>query len=109
MIARYTFPLGGFDAYLQGACHLPGQRFVEPATSRTTTSLGDIPSVTFLDLAFGVENEKYAIELFVSNATDEDAPLDINTECTHRRLRRSAVSRVRARPRTFGIRFSQDF
>ena len=39
--------------------------------------LGDIPSSTFLDLAFGIENEKYTFELFVANATDEDAPLSL--------------------------------
>jgi outer membrane receptor protein involved in Fe transport len=69
---------------------------------------GDIPSSTFLDLAFGVTNEKYAIELFLANATDEDAPIYVSSQCVPGTCG-VQPNGVTPRPRTIGIRFSQDF
>lgn len=107
LIARYSFPLGGFDAYTQGAF-----TYQDSASSALeifdNDLLGEIPSSTFLNLAFGIENEKYAIELFVSNATNEDAPLGVNTECATSVCGVQPLA-VRARPRTIGLRFTQDF
>jgi outer membrane receptor protein involved in Fe transport len=107
LIARYSFPLGAFDAYTQGAF-----TYQDSASSALEIAdndvLGDIPSSTFVNLAFGIEKEKYAIELFVANATNEDAPLGINTECATSVCGVQPIA-VRARPRTIGIRFSQEF
>jgi outer membrane receptor protein involved in Fe transport len=107
LIARYSFPLGAFDAHMQGAfsyqTEAPSQ--LELADNAI---YGDIPSSTFLDLSFGVKKDKYAIELFVANATDEDAPLGVTSECTPQ-VCGVQTKGVRARPRTVGIRFSQDF
>jgi hypothetical protein len=69
---------------------------------------GDIPSSTFVDLAYGFGNQKYNFEVFLSNATDEDAPLTVSSDCA------TGVCGVQPwgvqrRPRTLGIRFSQDF
>lgn len=108
VIARYSFPLAGFNAYTQGA--LTYQDSASSALELADNDvLGDIPSSTFLNLAFGLEkDEKYAIELFVSNVTDEDAPLGINTECATSVCGVQPIA-VRARPRTVGLRFSQKF
>ena len=78
------------------------------STSTTPPRSENIPSNTFLDLAFGIENEKYAIELFVANATDEDAPLFFDAECAPGVCGDQTYGVV-PRPRTFGIRFKQDF
>ncbi|HEX9706275.1 MAG TPA: TonB-dependent receptor [Steroidobacteraceae bacterium] len=107
LIGRYTFPLGGFDAHLQGAVAYQASR-LSNLNLADAAVYGDIPSSTFLDLAFGVENDKYAIELFVSNATDEDAPLYVTSECTPQVCGGQNYG-VKSRPRTIGIRFSQDF
>ena len=107
LIARYSFGLGGFDAYTQGA-------FVYQTSRASILSLddaeiyGEIPSSSFLDLAFGLENEKYTVELFVSNVTDEDAPLYLTSQCTPGVCGPQTYG-VQSRPRTVGIRFSQDF
>jgi iron complex outermembrane receptor protein len=107
LIARYSFPLGSFDAYTQSAL-----TYQDSASSALETEdneiLGDIPSSTYLNLAFGIEKEKWGLELFVSNATNEDAPLGINTECATSVCGVQPIA-VRARPRTFGIRYSYDF
>ena len=80
MIARYMFPLGAFDAHVQGSLAYEGSRSSDLDID-DAAEFGDIPSNTFLDLSFGIENEKYAIELFVANATDEDSPLFFDAEC----------------------------
>ena len=53
---------------------------------------GDIPSYTFVDLAFGVEKEKYSVELFLANATDEDVPLVLRCRVYPWRVRRSRLT-----------------
>ena len=107
VVARYSFPLSGFDAHVQGAFAYEGER---PSSLNVGNAaiLGDVPSSTFLDLAFGIENDKYAIELFVDNATDEDSPLDLDVECDTDVCGVQPYG-VSPRPRTFGIRFKQDF
>ena len=70
---------------------------------------GDIPSSNFLDLAFGVENDKYAIELYRVERHGRGRPA-LRDEPVH--SAGSAASQsygVQSRPRTIGIRFSQDF
>jgi outer membrane receptor protein involved in Fe transport len=110
VVGRYTFPLGSFEAHAQGA--------VVYQTSRASTlaladndAYGDIPSTTYLDLAFGIENDKYGIELYASNVTDEDAPLHVTSECTPQicgGVGNQAYG-VQSRPRSVGIRFKQEF
>jgi len=107
LIARYTFPLGGFEGHLQGAY---GYQASRPSIINVADNelYGDIPSSNFLDLAFGVENDKYAVELFLSNVTDEDAPIFVGSECTPQVCGVQPYG-VMIRPRTVGLRFSQDF
>ncbi len=107
LVARYSFPMGGFNAYTQGAVVYSASRASQLEIADNDI-YGDIPSTTFLDLAFGFEKDKYAVELFVANATDEDAPLYISSECTPQVCGIQNYG-VQSRPRTVGIRFSQDF
>jgi outer membrane receptor protein involved in Fe transport len=107
LVARYSFPLINFDAYTQGALVYQTER-ASILDQADLAVYGDIPSSTFLDLAFGIENEKYAVELFLSNATDEDSPLYVTSNCSPQ-VCGGQIYGVQSRPRTIGIRFSQDF
>jgi hypothetical protein len=107
LVARYSFGLGSYDAYSQAAAVYSASRASQLEIADNDI-YGDIPSSTFLDLAFGIENEKYTVELFLSNATDEDAPLNVSSECTPGVCGVQTYG-VQNRPRTVGIRFSQDF
>jgi outer membrane receptor protein involved in Fe transport len=107
LIGRYTFLMGNWDSYVQGAF-----TYQTDATTSLNVAdaqlLGDIPSTSFLDLAYGLGNDKYNFEIFLSNATDEDAPLTVSSDCS------TGVCGVQPwgvqrRPRTVGIRFSQEF
>ncbi len=107
LIGRYTFGLGSLEAYTQGA-----------VTYQTSTAsqldladnaiYGDIPASTFLNLAFGLEKDQYRVELYVANATNEDAPLGVTSQCTPQ-VCGVQTKGFKARPRTVGIRFSQSF
>ena len=105
LIGRYTFPTGNWESYLQGAL---SYQTSAPSTLPIANNelLGDIPSSTFLDLAYGLGNDKYNFEIFLSNATDEDAPVTVSSDCAVCEIQPWGVQR---RPRTMGIRFSQDF
>jgi outer membrane receptor protein involved in Fe transport len=107
LLGRFTFPTGNWESYVQGA--------ISYQTSAASTLvvadnevIGEIPSSTYLDLAYGLGNDKYNFELFLSNATDEDAPVSISTDCTPGVCGGQPWG-VQRRPRTIGIRFSQDF
>ena len=107
LVARYSFPLAGFDAYTQGA--LAYQTSAASQLELADNAIyGDIPSSTFLDLALGIKKNNYTAEFFVSNVTDEDAPLGVTSECTPS-VCGVQPKGVRSRPRTIGIRFSQEF
>ncbi len=107
VITRYSFPLGTFEAHLQGSLAHEGKRSSDLNVADNAIK-GDIPENTFLDLAFGIEREKWGIELSVQNATDEDAPLNILGECTPSVCGIQSYG-VRPRPRTIALRFRQDF
>ncbi len=98
LIARYDFDLGGFQAYMQGAFSYEGSRS-SLLNVDDAEILGDIPSATFLDLAFGLTNDKYGIEFFVSNALDEDDPLNLQGNCEPG-VCGAAAHGVTPRPRT---------
>ena len=107
IIARYHFGLGSFDAHVQSAVAYEGER-ASDMKSRDAAIKGDYEETTFVDLTAGIQNETFALELFVRNATDEDAALFVRNQCEPGTCG-SQLYNVRARPRTFGIRFSQDF
>ena len=107
LIARYEFPLGALESHLQGAMTYEGSRSSDLNVADAATK-GEMPSNTFLDLSFGVRKERWGIELFVKNATDEDAPLYLISQCATGTCGQQIYG-LRARPRTFGLKFTQDF
>jgi len=107
LIARYSFPMGGFNAYTQGtlAYQTSASSQLELADN---AAYGDIPSSTFLNLAFGAEFGKNTAELFIENVTNEDAPLGVTSECTPS-VCGVQTKGVKARPMTVGVRYTHDF
>lgn len=107
LLARYKFQLGNFDAHLQGALTFSGSAASDlPLADNLIT--GDIPSRSTLDLSAGISNDSYALELYVINATDEDAPLYKTQQCAIGVCGVQTYG-VRVRPTTIGIKFSQKF
>ncbi len=108
LIGRYSFPLGNFNAYTQGALAYQTSAASELEIADNDV-FGDIPSSTFLNLSFGAEWDKNTVELFIANVTNEDAPLGLTSECTPQVCGANQAKGVKSRPQTIGIRYSHDF
>jgi outer membrane receptor protein involved in Fe transport len=106
-IARYTFTMGGFDAHLQGALSYEGSRG-SSMNQGDNAIRGDVPSNTFIDITAGISNDVYSVDLFIKNATDEDAPLYLTSQCATGTCGTQNYG-VRSRPRTIGLKFTQEF
>ena len=69
---------------------------------------GNVPSNTFVDLSAGIRKDSYAFDLFIKNATDEDSPLYLTSQCATGTCGTQNYG-VRNRPITVGLKFTQDF
>lgn len=107
LVARYNFTLGQFDAHLQGALAHNGDRLADMDLT-VAPIIGKLPAWTTLDISAGIKNESWALDLFISNATNEDAPLYVTAECTLETCG-SQLYGVRHRPTSVALRFSKDF
>jgi outer membrane receptor protein involved in Fe transport len=107
VVARYTFPLGSFEANAQGSLAYESSR---PSTLGIEDNiiLGDLPSSTVIGLSTGIAKDSWTVELFVQNLTNEDAALGISTQCATGFCGVQPYA-LRLRPRTIGIQFSQEF
>ena len=108
LIARYDFPVGDLEAHLQGALTYEGSRPSELVPAENEFKNGDIPSSTVLDLSAGVGRNSWLLELFVKNATDEDAPIYVGQECAVFVCGVQTYA-LRRPPLTVGLKFSQEF
>jgi len=108
VVARYEFPLGSFEAFTQGALMYETSR---PSNLDTADNdvLGDIPSRTVLDLSGGIGKDSWTVDLFISNVTNEDAPIGISAQCATGICGVNQAYGIRTVPRTIGIKFSQEF
>jgi outer membrane receptor protein involved in Fe transport len=113
LVARYGFPIGGFEAHLQGVLAYESSRPSELNPAENALK-GDIPSSTVLDLSAGIGRNNWTLELFVKNATNEDAPTYLAQECAIYSAFGSEACGLqpyglRRAPTTFALRFSQEF
>lgn len=81
LTARYTFPVGDWEAH--------GQASVVYQTSRSPAvftadiaNLGQMPGFATVDFSFGAERGKTSLEVFVKNAFDSNGQLNRYTPCT---------------------------
>ena len=86
---RYTFPLAGWDAHVQGDVLYQSRFNVAlrtndpfPAGSNDVAILGGISGYATADFSVGVEHEKTSVELFVKNAFDSRGQVNRYTACT---------------------------
>jgi outer membrane receptor protein involved in Fe transport len=105
LIARYEFPFAGFDANVQGAVGYESSRPSDIIPDDNAV-LGDIPSSTVLDVSTGIARDSWGLELFISNLTNEDSPMDITSQCA---ICNDQAYGIRMRPRMIGLKFSQEF
>ena len=123
LIARYTFSLGNSDAFVQGALVHVGTRTTDLRLVERNL-LGNLPAYNSLDVSAGLRKDNWSINLYIDNAFDKRAALYKFTECgvticaAHYDPTTGYGSALYpngqvytgfSQPRTFGIRFKQDF
>ena len=104
---RYEFPVATFDSYVQGAVVYSDERRTD-LRDLENSIIGNMPSYTVADIAAGFGKDDWRLELFVSNVFDELAQVYRFAQCAES-VCGSEVYVVPQRPRTFGIKFSQEF
>ena len=117
LIAHYSFSLGSSDAFVQAALVHVGRRTTDLRLSERAL-LGDLPAYNSLDLSAGVQKGSWSADVYVNNAFDKRAAQYKYTECgvtncgAHNVVPQYPNGQVYtgfSQPRTFGIRFKQDF
>ena len=107
LTARYTFDVGSFEAHVQGQVLHEGERSTDLRTAERNI-LGDLDAYTLFDLTAGFGRGNWDVDFYIKNVFDERAQLSRFTQCAEAVCGEQAYTVV-ARPRTFGVRFSQDF
>ncbi|GAB3360075.1 TonB-dependent receptor [Lysobacter tyrosinilyticus] len=105
--ARYTFDLGGGEAYWQVALSHVGDRTTD-LREYQSFYLGKLEAYTLTDLSAGYRRGSWSLDFFLKNAFDERADLARFSECAAEVCGHQPYT-VTAQPRTFGVRFSQEF
>lgn len=105
--ARYTFDIGSYEAYWQAAVVAEGRRTSDLRTAERDI-LGDLPSYSMTDLGLGVRKNNWSVDFYVKNLLNDSVQYNVRTECAVAVCGAEPYI-VGAQPRTFGIKFSQDF
>lgn len=117
LVARYTFNLGGNDAFVQAAFVHVGRRTTDLRLLERSL-LGNLPAYNSVDLSAGIQKGSWSLNAYVDNVFDKRAALYKFTECgvtvcaAHNVVAQYPNGQVYtgfSQPRTFGIRFKQDF
>jgi outer membrane receptor protein involved in Fe transport len=115
-VGRYEFPVGNQKAHVQGAWVYQSSAWSDLRTAEREL-LGKQPAYNIFDLAAGIDNESWGLELFVKNVFDERAEIARYAECSTFQpgtnppvplcgLQPYTVTNT---PRTVGITFSKHF
>ena len=115
--ARYTWDVGSMEAYWQATYAHTGKRTTD-LRSYDRSIYGDMPAFDTLDLAFGLKKNNWSLDLFVKNVTDERGQMNRFLQCATSvcgaqgyddMYPNGQIYITPVQPRTFGVRFSQEF
>ena len=105
--ARYTFDVGEFEAFWQGAVVHEGKRSSD-LRDLENSIIGNLDGYTTLDLTAGFSRDNWSVDFYVKNATDENVQNYRFVQCPETICGAQRYTIV-SPPRTFGVRFSQEF
>ena len=118
LIARYTFDIGSFEAFVQGALVHVGERTSDLRLARTRASSATWTSYTVVDFSAGISRDNWSLTS-TSTTCSTSAP---RSPASPTAPKPSAAPRgvvpeypngqvytVTNQPRTFGISWSQEF
>jgi len=112
-IWRSSFEVGSFPSFFQVAASYTGQRWNDLDTLNVPARQ-KMDAYTLVNLSAGIEKESWSLGLFINNAFDERAEIDISdpgygTGIPGYVPPGTAWTTMTNRPRSYGIRFSQRF
>jgi outer membrane receptor protein involved in Fe transport len=107
LTARYTMDLWGGEAFGQATLVHEGSRRVDLRVAPNNT-VGDLKPYTLTDFSAGYRRDTWSLDFFIKNAFNTRAQLARFTECAIGTCGGQPYTVV-AQPRTFGVRFSQEF
>lgn len=107
MSARYEFPIGSKEAFVQGAVfHQGGTRSF--LTDTDFANVGGTKAFTTFDFSAGIKWDSWRLEAFIQNAFDKRGALSLNSACSTTFC--GPYSRVYpTKPQFFGIKAGYDF
>lgn len=113
LIARWNFPMGSFDSFVQGAAVYNGKAWSDLRDGDRAV-MGEQDAYTIVDFAAGLGRGSWRAELYLNNAFDERAELFATTQCAILGPNGDPLCGNRQyvftnQPRTLGLRFSQRF
>jgi len=114
LTARYTFPLAGWDAHVQGSVLYQTMAYADLLTADNAL-LGTMPGYATADFSVGAERNRLKLELFVKNAFDSRGEVNRYTPCTISVCAAAypgvppAVYAVPIQPLTVGLKLTQRF
>jgi len=107
LTARYTFDIADYEAYWQSSVVHEGRRTSDLRILERNI-LGDLPSYSLVDFALGVRKNNWSVDFYIKNLLDENAQYSRTVQCPET-VCAAQVYSVAGQPRTFGIKFSQNF
>jgi iron complex outermembrane receptor protein len=112
-IWRNNFEVGSMPGFFQAAASYTGSRWNDLDTTNDP-GRQQMGSYTLLNLSTGIEKDNWTLSLYVNNALDERAEIDIEDPgygglTNVVRPPGHAWTTATNRPRSFGIRFGQKF
>lgn len=123
LTARYTFDIGEYEAYWQTSVVHEGRRTSDLRIG-TRNLLGDLPSYELVDFSIGVRKDSWSVDFYIKNLLDEHPEYNRYTQCPEDvcgnnlggsvypvppQYANGQVYSVTGQPRTFGIKFTQEF
>jgi outer membrane receptor protein involved in Fe transport len=107
LTARYSFPLGDFDANVQAAVVYNGSSYSDlPREERSFYGLQ--PAYTITDLSAGIARGNYSVDLYANNAFDERGRTFTFANCVVSKCGFQPYY-VPNPPRMLGLKFTQKF
>jgi len=107
LTARYAFDVGQYEAHVQGVVLHEGDRSTDLRIAQNNI-LGELDAYTMFDFTAGFGLGNWDVDFYVKNVFDERAQQSRFTQCAEAVCGDQAYTVV-SRPRTFGVRFSQEF
>lgn len=107
LIARYEFPVGEYEAHVQGAVVYVGETWTDLRLAERAI-IGRQPDYATVDFTMGARRDDWDLTLFLNNAFDERGNIYRYAQCAEAVCGFQTYI-VPSRPRTFGIRLGRKF